>query len=162
MDFRVASPWIQILPLGVPWWLSGKESACPIQEDPTCCRTTKPAYHNYRASTLERASQLWSPEAATAEAPGPESPCSTAREGTTMRNPNSPQLEKSSHNNKDPAQPKINKLYFKNILPLPFIPWTCLNKYLIFLCPGFLINKRRILSVFFMVLQRVLNELIYI
>ena len=28
MDFRVASTWIQILPLGIPWWLSGKESAC--------------------------------------------------------------------------------------------------------------------------------------
>ena len=47
---------------GLPWWLSGKESACQfrrqigslIWEDPTCCRTTKPAHHNCWARALEQ------------------------------------------------------------------------------------------------------------
>ena len=37
---------------GLPWWLSGKESACQwvrslIQQDPTCHTATRPLHHNY-------------------------------------------------------------------------------------------------------------------
>ena len=41
---------------GLPRWLSGKESAWPVQEmwvrslrkeDPTCCGATKPMHQNY-------------------------------------------------------------------------------------------------------------------
>ena len=46
---------------GLPWWLSGKESACqcrrhgsiPDQEDPTCHRTAKLVCHNYSACAPE-------------------------------------------------------------------------------------------------------------
>ena len=42
---------------GLPWRLRGKEFALQcngpvgslIQQDPTCCRTTKPVHHNYQA-----------------------------------------------------------------------------------------------------------------
>ena len=46
---------------GLPWGLSGKESACQcrrrvwflVPEDPTCLRATKPMHHNYWACALE-------------------------------------------------------------------------------------------------------------
>ena len=40
--------------LGLPWWLSGKESAGSlIWEDPTCCGAMKPDRHNSLACALE-------------------------------------------------------------------------------------------------------------
>ena len=47
---------------GLPWWLSGKESFLTmqetqvwslVQEDPTCCRATKPVGHNYWTCGLQ-------------------------------------------------------------------------------------------------------------
>ena len=44
---------------GLPWWLSGKESACQsriqslILEDPLSHRATKPIYHNHWACALK-------------------------------------------------------------------------------------------------------------
>ena len=56
---------------GLPWWLSGKESAWPVQavwvwslmqEDPTCCGATKPMHRNYWACALEATCcKCWSP-----------------------------------------------------------------------------------------------------
>ena len=48
--------------IGLPWWLSGKESACQgrrpwiqslIWEDPTCCGASEPMHHNYWACAPE-------------------------------------------------------------------------------------------------------------
>ena len=50
------------LSYGLPWQLSGKESACQcrryrvqslVWEDPTCCGAAKPTLHNYWACALE-------------------------------------------------------------------------------------------------------------
>ena len=95
-----------------------------VQEDPTCCRATKPMHHNYWGCALEPAShncwahalqllkptpskahvpQLLSPHAATTEAHVPRV-CAPQQETTTaMRSPciatksspHSPQLEKA-------------------------------------------------------------------
>lgn len=85
------------------WWLSGKNPPASvgdtggflIQEDPTCCRATRPVCHSCRAHAL-------APGATTTEACVPESECST-REATAMEtlhaaaksSPHSPQLEKA-------------------------------------------------------------------
>ena len=45
---------------GLPWWLSGKESAPMegtqvrfwVREDPACHRTNQPVLYNYRISAL--------------------------------------------------------------------------------------------------------------
>ena len=35
---------------------AGAMGSIPVREDPTCCGTTKPVRHNYRACTLESTS----------------------------------------------------------------------------------------------------------
>ena len=104
---------------GLPWWLSGKESAWKWSlnwEDPTCHGATKPM-HNYWACALESRSQILSLRAATTEA------LSRTREATIMRSLQtaarecshcSSQLGKSLLGNKDSAKPnkKINNLSF--------------------------------------------------
>ena len=105
---------------GFPWWLSGKKnppanagdmgSVCGW-EDPTCHGVTKPVHHNYWACVLEsrscncwaHVSQLLKPERHRACAP--QSPLQW--EAFKL------QLEKNPHSNKDPAQPKINKIIKK-------------------------------------------------
>ena len=59
--------------IGLPWWLSGKASACQCRrhrldlwsgENPTCHGVTKPVGRSYRACALELESQnYWSPRA---------------------------------------------------------------------------------------------------
>ena len=53
---------IKVYALGLPWWLSGKESACQlqetqfwslVQEDTTCHGVTKPVHHSYWAFARE-------------------------------------------------------------------------------------------------------------
>ena len=44
---------IYYIKFGLPWWLSGEESASLIQEDPACHGVTKPASHSYQACALE-------------------------------------------------------------------------------------------------------------
>ena len=48
--------------LGIPWWLSGKESTCQsrrhgfdprVRRDPTCRKAAKPEHHNYWPCALE-------------------------------------------------------------------------------------------------------------
>ena len=119
--------------IGASWWRSGKESTCQwkrcrfhpwfgffvclflffclfffsslIWEDPTCHRTTKPVGHKYWACTV----QLLKPEhpraCALQEKPAQWDVYTTQLEGS----PRLPQREKSLCNNKDPAQPKLNK-----------------------------------------------------
>ena len=52
---------------GLPWWLTGTESALTmqgtrvpalVQEDPTCLGATKPVLHNYRSPPGCRACAL--------------------------------------------------------------------------------------------------------
>ena len=79
--YSLASPrdlWTSIIGIslkyteGLPWWLSGQESACQCRghefdpwsrnKDPTSCRATKPKHHNYWAWALEpRCRHYWSP-----------------------------------------------------------------------------------------------------
>ena len=65
----------------LPWWLSGKESACQCsrhrlnpwsRKNPMCSGTTKPPCHNY--GDCARA-----PSDHSCEAPAPRSPCSAMR-----------------------------------------------------------------------------------
>ena len=96
--------------LGLPWWLSGKESTCQYRSGKIthaqeqlspCTMTVKPV--------------LQSLGAATTGGYMPQNPCSIAREATAMRSlsavtrekPHSLELEKSPCSNKDPAQPKM-------------------------------------------------------
>ena len=89
---------------GPPRCLSGKESVCQckrLEFDPW-------------SGKIPRAMEQLSPCATTTE-PGLHN-CGE-NPGTAMKSgPYSPQLEKSPHSNRDPAQPKINetiKMYFK-------------------------------------------------
>ena len=90
---------------GLPWWLSGGESACVqetqvpslVPEDPTCSRATSlctsttelvPRNHNHRAPAPQR------------EVTARKSPHITTGEQPPLL-----QLEKNLHRNEDPAQP---------------------------------------------------------
>ena len=76
-----------------------------IQEDSTCCGTTKPGPQNHQACALEPESHNhWCP-------PGLES--ALRQEKSSQWEAHAPQLEKSLWSNKDPAQPKINKISLK-------------------------------------------------
>ena len=98
---------------GLPWWLSGKESACqfrrhgfnpwsgknPLATDPTCVMCVP--------QLLGLCSRTW-PLCPKACAPQQEKP--PQWEACTLQlesSPCSPQLKKSLHSKKDPAQPKI-------------------------------------------------------
>ena len=79
-----------------------------VQEDPTCWGATRPACYNYWAYALEpgihnywgHVPQTLKPTCPAAHAPQQEKP---------------PQLENSSHSNKDPAQPKINVKFCQDV-----------------------------------------------
>ena len=86
-----------------------------IQEDPTCCCATNPASHNYWAGALEPTSHSLPrafPRACTPQLLKLKCPtallCNTKK--PLQREAQAPQLGKSPHSNKDPAQPKINKI----------------------------------------------------
>ena len=68
-----------------------------VWEDPTCLRAAKPVLH-YQACTLE--SVLYKKRSHCNE-----NPTRSAREEPLL-----PELEKSTHSNEDPVQPKINKI----------------------------------------------------
>ena len=105
--------------IGLPWWLSGKESAwmqetCVwslFQEDPTCLGETKPVCHNYWVCALKPGSHNYCAHVSHYWSPGilehmlhnkrnhhekPTAPLLT----TTREKPES---------SGDPAQPKPNK-----------------------------------------------------
>ena len=79
--------------LGVPRWLSGKESSCQRRRHrfhPWSRKiphaVTKPRRHNYWACALEpRSHNCSSPHSTTTEAHMPWRPCSATREATWMR-----------------------------------------------------------------------------
>ena len=92
--------------------------------DPTCCRATKPARHNYWACALKPGSHsYWSLQALEPVLHNKRSPCSATREARALQQekpltwearalqlesrPCLLQLEKSPCSHKDPAQPKI-------------------------------------------------------
>ena len=88
--------------------MSGSNQVCAPQLLSLCSRV--------------RGLQLLSPRAATTEACVPQSLRSTAGETTAVRSrwpqpdnsPCLPQLESCPRSNKDPAQPKISKLFYNN------------------------------------------------
>ena len=126
--------------LGLPWWLSGKESACQCKRcgfDPwpgqiprateqlsPCPTSTEPRPRSPETATTEPTClNFWSSHAC--------SPCSGTR-GTTMRGPHTVtrvtpahcNCRKSPHSNKDPAQRKTNiffriKKMFSSFIWLP-------------------------------------------
>ena len=83
-----------------------------VQEDPTCCKATKPMCHNHWACALEPGCHSdWAPrrqllKSAHSRACGPKQEKSPPQEAHT------PPPEKSLHSSEDPAQPKtkINKI----------------------------------------------------
>ena len=93
--------WTRIPPTnaGYMGWIPAQGRLHATEKLSLCATTTEPTCHNY-----------WSLLA--------KSPGSTTREATTERNAHSTaknrphpwQLEKSLCSNKDPAQPKVNKL----------------------------------------------------
>ena len=66
---------------------------------------------SYHVHVLQQLSLYSRDGAATTEPTCPWSPCSSTKEATAMRSP-STKLESSLHINKNPAQPKINKIIF--------------------------------------------------
>ena len=80
----------------------------PVRQDPTCRGATKPARHDYWASSLEPGRHNYWAQAAQQEKPQQWE----AGEPQLESNPLSPQLEKSLWGNEDPAQPKVNKIIF--------------------------------------------------
>ena len=82
-----------------------------VQEDPTCCKATKPVYHNYWASGLESEScSLWSPCA--------WSLCSVTRKATAMRSP-------CTTTNSSPGLSQLEKAHVQ-----PWRPSTAESKFL--------------------------------
>ena len=90
---------------GLPWWLSGKESACQ-------CR--RRGFHPW-SGKIPRAEKQLSPCAATPEPalqspevtstePALQSPCSTTGEASAIRSPCTT-MQRKAHSNEDPAQP---------------------------------------------------------
>ena len=101
----VASLVVQWLRICLP--MQGTRVRALVQEDPTCCKATKPVHHNYWACSLEPASHnYWSPHT--------ESPCSAMREATAVKSPCtstksspcSPQLEKARAQQRRPNAAK--------------------------------------------------------
>ena len=99
---------------GLPWWLHGQRIHLPmqktqvrslVQEDPTCCRATKPVRHNYWAYALRAPElQLLRPKCLK---PLLSNKRSLHNEKPEHRSQTlTLQLEKSQGSNKDPAQPK--------------------------------------------------------
>ena len=78
-----------------------------VQEDSACHRATKPVYHNSCAQVLQLLKPA--PPRACARKSRSHGPCRTTRE-----QPSSLQLEKASTQQKDPGQPRINKLKMFN------------------------------------------------
>ena len=109
--------------LGLPWWFSGKESACQctrhgfnqVQEDPTCCGATKPRSHNNWACALEPASRNYWVPGPRARAQQEKSLQWEVHAAQLESSPCSPQLEKSPWSNEDSAQPKINKFLKRDV-----------------------------------------------
>ena len=107
--------------VGLPWWLSCKESTCQCSRQEFTSwswkipRAVEQLSHNYRAHAYgARELQLLSPRASTSEVCAPQSLCSATREAPTVRSP-CPQLEsspcslqskKSLSFSEDPAQLK--------------------------------------------------------
>ena len=93
---------------GPPRCLSGKESVCQckrIEFDPWSGKIP------HAMEQLSPCATTIGPVLRNKWGPCKENPCTAMKSG-----PYSPQLEKSPHSNKDPAQPKINKtikMYFK-------------------------------------------------
>ena len=84
-----------------------------VQEDPTCCGATKPGGHNYWVCALEpRSCNYRSPRCPRACAPQREKPLHwEARAPQLKSSPCSLQLQKNPCSIKNPAQPKINKIF---------------------------------------------------
>ena len=99
---------------GLPWWLSGQESACQtgvlslVEEDPTYLGAVEPESHNYQACAPEPGSQA-------TEAYASQSLWPATRELTVMPNVRSATGEQpllaatreNPHSSEDPAQPEI-------------------------------------------------------
>ena len=103
--------------LGLPWWLSNKESACQCRRhglDPWSREIPDTSKHlSPNATAVEPL--LWSLGTWTIEAHAPQQEKPQQWEAwalTIERWPHSPQLEKNQRNNKDPAQPKIKQINF--------------------------------------------------
>ena len=86
-----------------------------VQEDPTCCRATKPVRHNYWACALEAVSHnYWSPCTTTTEAHMPRAhapqqekpPQWEARAQQQRVAPARCNYRKPARSNEDPTQPK--------------------------------------------------------
>ena len=109
MGTSLLAQWLRIcLPMQGTWVQS------LVQEDPTCCRATKPVLHNYWGCALEPASHNYRarmPRAHALQQEKPESTCTT-----TKSSPRSPQLEKARALQQRPnaAKNKINKFKKRN------------------------------------------------
>ena len=114
------SPRVNSVALGLPWWLSGKESTCQHRRcgfDPWSWKIHPWINEAHVPHLLTLCSgaqelQLLSPCVAITKARMPQSPCSTMREAiarrspytAAKRSPHSLQLEKNPYK-EDPAQP---------------------------------------------------------
>ena len=86
-----------------------------VWEDPTRQGTTKLVSHNYLAYALEPMGRnYWSLHVLEPVLHEKRSHCNEKPENRQLESsPYSPQLEKSLYSNKDPAQPKTNKIFKK-------------------------------------------------
>ena len=81
-----------------------------VQEDPTCCGATKPVCHNCWACALEpKSHSFWSLRTQYPVLCNKRSHSTEVCPQQLERSPGSPQLEKSSCSNEDPAQTKRKK-----------------------------------------------------
>ena len=99
---------------GLPWWLSGKQFACQCRKHGFNPWSGKIPHISGLLSLCSRAQepQLLHSCATASEDSVPGSLCSGTRAGTETRSPRTATRE-SPHSNKDPAQPKINKIKVK-------------------------------------------------
>ena len=106
--------------LGLPWWLSGKESTCQCKRygfDPWSGKIAHAAEELSLCTTTIKPA-LQSPRAPTTEARAPQSLCSPTREATTLRSPHTATRDAPAHHTQRKAhtatksqesQKRINK-----------------------------------------------------
>ena len=114
----------------LPWWLSGKESACQYKRCGFCPwsrkiphatrRAAEPMHHDYWACAIGPGSRNhWSLGALEPLLSNKRSHCN---EKLLESSPSWPQLENSPHSNEDTAEPKINKGININFIKNTLLP----------------------------------------
>ena len=116
---RVARSWTWLKRLSTHTHMPMQETRVwsLVWEDPTCCGATKPVHHNYWACALEPGNCSYWAQVPQLLKPACPRACTLQQKKPPHWEACTTQLEKSLHNNQDPAQPKINEIIKNKFSP---------------------------------------------